>query len=79
MVFKRVKKLATKTAKKTMAKTKAKAKATKTRKGAIDETMLNSMIQERAYFMWEEMGKPQSSEVNIWLEAEKEIKSKLNK
>lgn len=31
-------------------------------------------IRQRAYFVWEEKGRPQNRDLDIWLEAEKELK-----
>ena len=31
-------------------------------------------IRQRAYSIWEERGRPQNSDLDIWLEAEREIK-----
>lgn len=40
---------------------------------------LNRMIQERAYYIWEEKGKPQGQDSDIWGQAEKEICAKYGK
>ena len=32
-------------------------------------------VRETAYFIWEQKGKPQGSEVDDWTEAEKQLKS----
>jgi len=31
-------------------------------------------IRQRAYFIWEERGRPQNSDMDIWLQAEQELK-----
>ncbi len=36
-------------------------------------------IQERAYYIWEEMGKPAGKDWEIWMKAEKDILSRLIK
>jgi hypothetical protein len=40
----------------------------------LDECKLNQMIKDRAYFIWLEKGKPHGQDMNIWLQAEKEIR-----
>jgi hypothetical protein len=42
----------------------------------IDECKLSQMVKERAYFLWLEKGKPNGQDMNIWLQAEKEIRAK---
>lgn len=46
-------------------------------KRKIDEGTLNNMIRERAYYIWEEMGKPQGQDSDIWRRAEKDILAKV--
>jgi hypothetical protein len=43
----------------------------------IDSVKLNQMIQERAYFLWEERGKPHGQDSDIWAQAEKDIRTQL--
>jgi hypothetical protein len=44
-----------------------------------DEERLNQMVRERAYYLWEEKGKPQGQDTEIWLQAKKEIITKLKR
>lgn len=44
---------------------------------SFDKTSLNKMIQDRAYYIWEEKGKPSANDYEIWLQAEREILSKV--
>jgi len=34
------------------------------------------MVSERAYYIWESMGKPEGKDMEIWVKAEKELRSK---
>ena len=43
----------------------------------LDEASLNRMIQERAYYIWESKGKPQGKDMDIWIQAKKEITAKF--
>lgn len=43
----------------------------------LDEGKLNQMIRERAYYIWEEKGKPEGSDCDIWFQAEKDIRAKV--
>jgi hypothetical protein len=36
----------------------------------------NKMVSERAYYIWESMGKPEGKDMEIWVKAEKELRSK---
>jgi len=36
-----------------------------------------NFVKERAYYIWEEEGKPQGKDLDIWLKAEKEVLSQL--
>lgn len=38
----------------------------------------NQMIRDRAYFIWEERGKPQGQDFEIWSQAEKDISKKYS-
>jgi hypothetical protein len=42
----------------------------------LDEGKLDAMIKERAYYLWEEKGKPQGCDMEIWIQAKKEIMAK---
>lgn len=39
----------------------------------LDESKLQSMIQERAYYIWEEKGKPSGQDYEIWVQAKRDI------
>ncbi len=56
-----------------------KSSPSKKNNSKIDEGKLNHMIRERAYHIWESKGKPQGQDVNFWVQAEKEILSKVKK
>ena len=43
----------------------------------IDEAALNEMIRTRAYFIWEEKGRPFGFDQENWQQAEQEIKAQL--
>jgi hypothetical protein len=70
MVLSRKKKGFLSKGKKTAVKTKCSSRT-------IDEATLSRMIQERAYYMWEELGKPHGNDGDIWMRAEKEICAKV--
>ncbi len=38
-----------------------------------------NFVKEKAYYIWEEEGKPQGKDLDIWLKAEKEVLSRLIK
>jgi len=42
------------------------------------ETLLKE-VQKKAYFIWEKEGQPQGKDWDIWLRAEKEVLSDLNR
>lgn len=44
-----------------------------------NDAKLNEMIRDRAYYIWEEKGRPEGKDMEIWFQAEKEIKAKLKK
>ncbi|UCC96273.1 MAG: DUF2934 domain-containing protein [Candidatus Omnitrophota bacterium] len=44
-----------------------------------DKATLSQMIQKRAYFIWEERGKPYGSDIDIWIQAERDILSHVKK
>ncbi|UCG34590.1 MAG: DUF2934 domain-containing protein [Candidatus Omnitrophota bacterium] len=39
----------------------------------LDESQLRQMIQERAYYIWEERGRPAGQDQDIWNQAQNEI------
>jgi len=38
-----------------------------------------NFVKEKAYYIWEEEGKPQGKDLDIWLKAEREVLSQLIK
>jgi len=46
-------------------------KSSKKQKSYCDE----GMIRERAFYIWESMGRPDGMDFDIWIQAEKEMKS----
>lgn len=64
----------TKTAPRSMIKETASKKAKKLK---ISAEQLNEYIQTRAYYVWEEWGRPQGKEEEIWEQAAKDIKSQF--
>jgi len=46
---------------------------------SLNTEKINEFIRMRAYYIWEDMGKPQAKDVEIWDKAEKEILSQLKK
>ncbi len=65
----------TKTATRSSAKTTASKKGQKTK---ITAEQLNEYIQTRAYYVWEEWGRPQGKEKEIWEQATKDIKAQYS-
>jgi len=47
--------------------------APKTSAKNIDEELLRRKILERAYFIWEEKGRPGNTALEDWFQAEKEM------
>lgn len=45
----------------------------------IDEAQLSDMIKERAYYIWEEKGKPAGLDNEIWIQAQQEICARFKK
>lgn len=45
----------------------------------IDAQALNQKIQQRAYFLWEELGQPQGQDFDIWVKAEKDVCGSVEK
>ncbi|MDD5583441.1 MAG: DUF2934 domain-containing protein [Candidatus Omnitrophica bacterium] len=53
------------------------SKSTSSKSSACcDNAKLAQMIRDRAYYLWESKGKPKGQDLTIWLQAEKEIRSK---
>ena len=83
MVLRRRKKIIkvsrkTKTVKKPLRAKKAVTKSNSEGFGLALE-QISEYIRTRAYYIWEEMGKPHGQDESIWKQAEEEIASKLNK
>ncbi len=53
--------------------TSRREKTSNNKKDNIDQEKALQMIRERAYFVWEEKGRPEGQEWDAWFEAEKEI------
>ena len=66
------KKVTGKGLKKTVIKT-----AEQSEKKNIDKSLTTQMVQDRAYYIWEEKGKPFGQDQEIWLQAEKEMTVKI--
>lgn len=45
----------------------------------LDNAKISQMVNERAYYIWESKGKPAGQDKTIWLQAEKDIRSKIKK
>jgi hypothetical protein len=54
-------------------KTPDKSTPWKTAPPATNQEKMENLIRDRAYFLWEEKGRPEGLEMAIWLEAEREI------
>lgn len=67
-------------AKKAVAKKAPAKKAVKksTKKQAISQAELMKHIQDRAYYIWLEAGKPESGDYDNWKQAEAEVKAAYN-
>lgn len=55
------------------------AAAASSKKCCGDTGKASSMISERAYYIWESMGKPDGKDMEIWLQAEKDVKKACKK
>lgn len=42
------------------------------------EREFGEFVQKRAYYIWQESGKPQGKDWDIWLKAEHDIRSEFN-
>ena len=40
---------------------------------SISSSLREELIREKAYFLWEEAGRPESDGVEFWIEAEKQV------
>jgi hypothetical protein len=55
------------------AKIMSKTSAKPADKAAGKKPDVGQMIRDRAYYIWEAKGRPQGREMEIWLEAEKDV------
>lgn len=46
---------------------------------SISDDKLNDMIRERAYYLWEELGRPCGQDFDIWDKAEKQIRARVKR
>ena len=44
----------------------------------ISQEQLEQFIRERAYYIWEEWGKPEGRDFDIWTQADREIRAKYS-
>lgn len=44
----------------------------------IKQSKFDEYVQQRAYYIWEEMGKPQGEDMGIWIRAEQDIKAQFS-
>lgn len=42
----------------------------------FDTSKIEAMIRDRAYYLWEEKGRPQGRDLDLWLQAKKDISAK---
>lgn len=42
-----------------------------------DNSLITQMVRDRAYYIWEEKGKPFGQDQEIWFQAEKEMVAKI--
>ncbi|MDD5746432.1 MAG: DUF2934 domain-containing protein [Candidatus Omnitrophica bacterium] len=58
------------------------AAAKSTKSGAnnltIDQALFDEYVRQRAYYLWEEKGKPQGDDMDIWLRAEQDIRAQFS-
>jgi hypothetical protein len=52
-------------------------KSTATPKGKSDGCNIENLIRERAYYIWESKGRPNGQDMTIWLQAKKDVSSKM--
>jgi hypothetical protein len=62
-------------------KTKTFERVDATGKEGLELTIeqISMYIQTRAYYIWQQLGKPDGQDLDIWMKAEKEIMAELNK
>ena len=63
--------------KKATASCAAKTKRSPQRRSKIGSPMFTEMTGKRAYYIWQELGKPQGQDFDIWVQAEREMRAKL--
>lgn len=61
-------------------KTASRSKTTTPRcKKTLDFGKLSEYAKTRAYYIWEEMGKPEGKDAEIWTQAEKDVRKQFIK
>ena len=51
----------------------------KTKHTSLSPEAINEYVSTRAYYIWEELGRPQGQDSEIWKKAEKDIHKQLKK
>ena len=51
----------------------------KTKRTSLAPEAINEYVSTRAYYIWEELGKPQGQDGEIWKRAERDIRKQLKK
>ncbi|MBU2062991.1 MAG: DUF2934 domain-containing protein [Candidatus Omnitrophica bacterium] len=46
-------------------------------KSVIGHDKFNEYVSKRAYYIWQESGRPQGADTEIWLKAEKELRKQF--
>jgi len=64
--------------KKTVRKTAKTGEGKKGNCAVIDQALFDEYVRQRAYFIWEEMGKPQGDDMGIWVRAEQDIREQYS-
>ena len=64
--------------KKTVTRSRSAARKSSLAKPQINQEQLNSMIAERAYYIWQEWGCPQGQDQQTWQQAESEIRARYS-
>ena len=62
-----------------MAKKRASSAMIKTKKKKLTDEEIFDFIQDRAYRLWDQAGRPQGKDWEFWFKAEKETKDRLKK